>query len=293
MATVQLGRLEGFFHVARERGYARAARAFPYPITQPGVFQQVKKLEEELGVELFERVGKDEVRLTAAGERLHAFVAPFLEELPRVVDAIRSETFGGELRLDTSGLVLRQLLPEWLRALRAARPDISVDVEEIQVPDFGRLRSGAAHLIVDYCERLPAGCEGRQIATSRGYLVMPADHPLSCRKRLDPRELRDVPFVSYHPSLPHHALQMDAVSRQVGVPARTISASSVDAILAFVRAGLGFSVIPWLDEAGPQVDGVVARRQRGEGTSFPIYAVWHASGWRQPLIEAALAALPA
>jgi DNA-binding transcriptional LysR family regulator len=292
MAAIQLGRLEGFFHVARERGYARAARAFPYPITQPGVFQQVKKLEEEVGVELFERVGKDEVRLTAAGERLHAFVAPFLEALPAVVDAIRSETFGGELRLDASGLVLRQLLPDWLRALRAARPDISVDVEEIQAPDFARLRTGTAHLIVDYCERVPAGCESRRVGTSHGFLVLPADHPLARRRELDLKALRDVPFVSYHPSLPHHALQLAAVSREIGVPARTISASSVDAILAFVRAGLGFSVIPWLDKRGPELEGVVARRQHGEGTTFPILAVWHASGWRQPLIEAALAALP-
>lgn len=51
-------------------------------------------------------------------------------------------------------------------------------------------------------------------------------------------------------------------------------------------------MIPWLDRRGPELEGVVARRQRGEGTSFPVFAVWHDAGWRQPLIEAALAALP-
>ena len=289
---MQLGRLEGFFHVARQRGYARAARVFPYPITQPGVHQQVKKLEQEIGVPLFERVSKDELRLTSAGERLYAFVAPFLESLPGVLEAIRSETFGGVLRVDASGLVLRQLLPGWLRALRAARPDISVDVEEIQAPDFERLRTGATHLLVDYCERVPPGHESRRVAVSHGFLVLPSDHPLARRRELDPRALCDVPFVSYHPSLPHHALQMDAVSRQIGVPARTISASSVDAILAFVRAGLGFSVIPWLDRRGPELEGVVVRRQRGPKTSFPILAVWRSSEWGQPLVEAALAAAP-
>jgi DNA-binding transcriptional LysR family regulator len=179
MAGVQLGRLEGFFHVARHRGYARAARAFPYPITQPGVHHQVKKLEQELGATLFERIGKDELRLTPAGERLYAFCAPFLEQLPSVVDAIQSESFGGVLKLDASGLVLRQLLPSWLRALRAARTDVGVDVEEIQAPDFDRLRTGVAHVIIDYCERVPAGC--LPIIRMRGDASSTSARCASCR----------------------------------------------------------------------------------------------------------------
>ena len=50
---IQIQRLEGFFWVATTGGYARAARAFPYPITQPAVHQQVKKLERELDITLF------------------------------------------------------------------------------------------------------------------------------------------------------------------------------------------------------------------------------------------------
>ncbi|MCA9321778.1 MAG: LysR family transcriptional regulator, partial [Planctomycetes bacterium] len=46
---VQIHRFEGFYWVALTGGYARAARAFPYPITQPAVHQQVKRLEAELG----------------------------------------------------------------------------------------------------------------------------------------------------------------------------------------------------------------------------------------------------
>jgi DNA-binding transcriptional LysR family regulator len=120
---------------------------------------------------------------------------------------------------------------------------------------------------------------------------MPADHPHARRRELDLGALRELPFVSYHPSLPHHALQMQAV-RRVGVPARTISASSVDAILAFVSAGLGFSVVPWLDRRGPELANVRVRRQRGPGTTFPILAIWRRSEWTHPLVRALLAALP-
>src|SRR5574341_1962142 len=108
---IQLHNLEGFFWVSRLRGYARAARSFPYPITQPGVYIQVRKLETELGVRLFERVAKDQVRLTAAGDHLFHFCAPFFEELPRVLRALEAGAYGGRLRIGAAGLALRHLLP--------------------------------------------------------------------------------------------------------------------------------------------------------------------------------------
>ncbi len=91
---IQLHRLEGFYRVAVAEGYSRAAKSFPYPITQPGIHQQVKKLELELGARLFRRVAKDRVGLTRAGRHLFEFCAPFFERLPLVVDELRSGTLG-------------------------------------------------------------------------------------------------------------------------------------------------------------------------------------------------------
>src|SRR5687768_1222943 len=123
---IQLQRLEGFYWVARCEGYARAARAFPYPITQPGVHQQVKRLESELGVRLFERVGKDRVVLTPKSRALYEYVAPFYEGLSEVERSLRSGEVGGRLRIHASGHMLRHLLPPWLRRLQGERPDIEV-----------------------------------------------------------------------------------------------------------------------------------------------------------------------
>jgi LysR family transcriptional regulator, benzoate and cis,cis-muconate-responsive activator of ben and cat genes len=289
MMMIQIQRLEGFYWVARCRGYARAARSFPYPISQPGVHQQVSKLERELGARLFERVGKDEVRLTAAGEKLYGFCAPFLEQLPGVVEAIQSASFGGELRIDASGLVLRQLLPAWIRRLRSRRSDIQVDVQEIQTPELERLRKGEAHLLVDYFDSVPPEFEKTRVATSYAFLILPKHAEASAK---DLRALKNEPFVSYHPELRQHAVQLEAVRRSIGVPARTISASSVDSILAFVQAGLGFSVVPWLEPRGPKLPGVVARRQSGPGTEFPIWAVCWRTEPAHPLVQAALGEAP-
>ncbi len=288
---IQLHRLEGFYWVARFRGYARAARSFPYPITQPGVHHQVRKLEEDLELPLFERVAKDEVRLTAAGERLYSFCAPFFEELPILVDRMKSDAVGGVLRIDASGLILRELMPTWIRRLRAAHSDVGIELSEIQVPESKRLFRGDCHVIVDFFNEVGAGLEARRVATAHTFLVLPAEHRLS-KRNIDPRELRGEPFIAYHPSLPQHAVQMAGVKRSIGTPERMLSASSVDSILAFVRAGLGFSVVPWLDTKGPQIEGVVAHRQSGPGTDFPILAVTRPGGSDHPLVRALFAVAP-
>jgi DNA-binding transcriptional LysR family regulator len=271
--TIQLHRLEGFYWVARTGGFTAAARAFPYPITQPGVFQQVRRLEDEMGVVLCERSTRDRVRLTPAGERLFSFCAPFFERLPSVVRTLGDDAGGATLRIDASGLALRQLLPSWVRSLKRARSDFVVEMEETQVPDLDRLRSGAADVIVDHCARVPIGFESKVVAIAKSYVVVPRAYAIG-RRGFSPSELREVPLVSYHPSLPQHAAQMAGVRRYVGEPARTVSASSADSILAFVEAGLGYSIVPWLDPKGPRGSGIQAFPQRGRGTEHPVSAVW-------------------
>jgi DNA-binding transcriptional LysR family regulator len=288
-----LQRLEGFYWVARTGGYARAARAFPYPITQPGVHQQVRRLEQELGgVPLFERVGRDTMRPTPAGAHLYAFCAPFFEQLPRVVRAIEAGRIGGTLRIDATGLVLRHLLPDWLLRLRRERDDIEVELQEVENPDVDRLRTGAADLIVDYGLECPPGCASQVVGYSHAHLVLPAEHRLASRERIRLRDLSGEPFVAYHPSLRQHAVQMAAVRARVGRVGRVTSASSVDTILAQVRAGLGWSVIPWLDRRGPKLPGIVVRPQSGSGTRFEVTAVWRRHEPENPLVAAALRCAP-
>jgi DNA-binding transcriptional LysR family regulator len=287
--TIQLHRLEGFYRVAVARGYARAARSFPYPITQPGVHAQVKNLEREIGTPLFERVAKDEVRPTAAGEALLRFCAPFFEGLPAVVQSIASRSFGGVLRVDAAPLFSQTILPPWLARLRAARPDVDVAISDAHGEPLERLRAGEADVVVDYVPHLPDGFVARTVAHTHAFVAVPASHPFASRGDL--RSLARECFVAYAPELPHHGLQMDAVRARLGdVPRRTITAPSVAALLALVREGLGFSVVPWPDARGPAIDGVHLSLQRG--ARFPIRAIARRTSWPSPLVDLALATAP-
>lgn len=287
--TTQLHRLEGFYRAARARSFARAARAFPYPITAPGVHAQVRLLERELGTPLLVAVAKGELRPTPAGEALLAFCAPYFEALPRVLASLSARSFGGTLRIDAAPLFTQTLLPPWLARLRALRPDVDVAIADAHGPSLARLRSGEADLLVDYLERVPDGFVARTVGRSHAFVAVPADHPYA--RRRDVRLLRGETFVAYAPDLPHHALQLDALrARLGGAPARTLTAPSVAALLAFVGAGLGFSIVPWPDQRGPDAPGVALFRERAP--TFPVLAVARRVAHPHPLLDALLAVAP-
>lgn len=287
---MQIARLEGFYWVGRTGGYAAAARAFPYPLTQPAVFQQVRKLEDELGVRLFERVGKAQVRLTTAGRQLYDHVAPFIEKLPAVERALKAATPARELRLAAEALVLQQVLPDWISRLQRRAPDLRVEVRELASPDPGVVRSGEVDLAVAYFPTaLPAGLASRPVATLSAFLVLPAGDELARLPRVTLRALAGSTFVTYQPGTIHHELQRRALARSGSAPARVVSASTTEAILGLVAAGVGRSLVPSVDESALRRRGVVARPFTPGRNRFPVLAVWRTTGPSNPAVEIALA----
>ena len=289
---IQLHRLEGFYWVAKCEGYARAARAFPYPISQPGVHSQVRKLEEDLGQPLFERVAKDRVRLAPAGRALYEFCAPFFEELPQVVQAVQAGSQGGELRIDGVGLTVRGIIPGWVRKIREKHSEIRVHLEEIRGSGLDRLRLGESDILVDFLAESPPDIESQKVGLAHTFLVLPKDHRLAKRKRISLDEMEDDVFVSYPKGSSHEKLQRAGLERFSVVPKEFLSASSADSILAFVRSGLGYSLIPWLSVEGPEEDNIASIRLTGRETNFPIMASWLHTRYTSPLVEKALKLAP-
>lgn len=289
---IQIQRLEGFYWVARTEGYARAARAFPYPITQPGVHQQVRRLEAELGVTLFERVGKDRVVLTPGGRALYAFVAPFLEALPEVVRTLKTGDFAGTLKVHAAGLVLRYVLPPWLRRLGAKRPDIEIALTEMKSADLGLLRTGEADLLVDYFPEEPDDIAFQPVAMAQTWLVLPSNHRLARKPRLKLASLTGDTFIAYNADRKLRTAQLGVLERHGIRPSQVHSADSAETILGFVAAGLGFSIVPWLVAGGPKFPGVSAHAISLPGSRVPIHAAWKKRGPDNPFVTAALDLAP-
>lgn len=288
--TLSVQRLEGFYWVASTGGYAKAARAFPYPITQPGVFAQVRRLEEEVGARLFDRVAKDVMVPTRAGQALFAFCRPFFEGLPGVVRGLAESEDEGDLRIDAGALEMVTLIPRWVRALRLAKPKVRVRLREIEEPDYARLLRGDVDVIVEHQPRLPEGAVGTPFGAHRAYLALPASSKVAKRSRVTPSDLDGTDFVAFDPSTRQHGLQRAALAK-AGVEVEVVAtASSVLALLALVGAGLGWSLVVWpeLEGEGPKSAGVRFVPLRGTDARFPILAA-HRRAKRADLVAAALA----
>jgi DNA-binding transcriptional LysR family regulator len=118
--------LELFYYVARHRGIAGAVRAIPYGIQQPAVSAQIARLEDSLGVKLFQR---RPFVLTPAGEELFAFVEPFFGELAAVEKKLRAVA-RPQLRIAAPSIVLNDYMPGILDRVRAKFPAFRLHLHE-------------------------------------------------------------------------------------------------------------------------------------------------------------------
>lgn len=289
---VDMHRLAGFHLVATEGGYARAARAAPYPITQPALHQQVKKLEAEVGLQLLERLGKDRMRPTPAGAHLLAFIAPFFRDLPAVVKRLRTGEFDGVLSIHAESLLIRQLLPGWLLALRKKRPHAQLQLQELLVPDVAALRTGAADAIVAHLTEIPDDVASQQVGELFPCLVVPRDRAAKHGRtpRLD--TLTDLPFLAYPTGCRPHALQMQALASEGIAPRQTIHLDTADAMLGYVESGLGWSLVPSLDPEGPAGRRLAAYPWGKPRVTFPVVLAWRKDAPENPMLDALIACAP-
>ncbi|MEO6596390.1 MAG: LysR family transcriptional regulator [Planctomycetota bacterium] len=289
---IDLHRLAGFHLVATQGGYARAARAATYPITQPALHQQVKKLEREVGLALLERVGKDQMRPTPAGAHLLGFIAPFFRDLPGVVRCLGTGEFDGALSIHAESLLIRQLLPGWLVALRRKRPNVQLDLKELLQADVTLLRSGHADVLVAHLPEVPNDIASQLVAELHPCLVVPKDRaPLRSRPpQLD--TLTDMPFLAYPAGSKPYVLQMQALVSHGAAPAQVITLDTADTILGYVESGLGWSLVPSLDPDGPSGRRLAAFPWGRPRVTFPVVMAWRKDAPENPMLDAFIACAP-
>ena len=123
-----LNELRYIVAVARERNFRRAAeRCF---VSQPALSLAIQKLEEELGVQLFERK-KTDITLTGVGEQIIEQATRVLDDVAKIKEMARQGTdqLVGSIRLGVIYTVGPYLLPELIPVLRDKAPEMPLDVE--------------------------------------------------------------------------------------------------------------------------------------------------------------------
>lgn len=167
-----------FLVLAEELHFKRAAEKLF--IVQPALSKQIKNLEEETGVKLFDR-SKRKVELTEAGKYFRDEVSRLLKQLEQLNNRVRLVSEGelGEIRIGYVGSCIHTFLPDIISRLHEKYPNIHLYLDEMtSSAQLKALRSGALDLAFCRNPDLP-GRFGRQLVFDETFsIVLPGGHPL-------------------------------------------------------------------------------------------------------------------
>jgi LysR family transcriptional regulator, low CO2-responsive transcriptional regulator len=286
ISHITLRQLRVFSAVARHLSFTRAAHELH--LTQPAVSQQMKLLEREVGLPLFEHAGR-RVTLAPAGTELLAYVnqaIAALREAGESLAAMRGQR-GGVLRLGAVSTA-RYLAPALLSAFRARHPEVTI---KLTVANRGEIirQLSANETDVVIMGRPPRELDTLATAFARHPLVIIAGpaHRLCARRHIPLQDLAGESFLIREEGSGTRA-SMEHVFREGGVPIRVLmEIGSNETIKELVIAGMGLSFLS-AHTVGREVScGQLAVL---DVVGLPIVRDWFVIHLRgQPLAQAAAA----
>lgn len=235
-------RLETFIWVATLGSFRKAAERLY--TTQPAISTRIAALEEELGVQLFERES-GKTLLTSKGQEL----LPFAEKIVFMSEQLRKRAdrvalLSGILRLGVSETIVHSWLPQFFRDLHKAVPNLDV---EITVDVTSNLRTGLMDRSLDLAFLMgPVSepkIENRALCSFPLLWVASPDLKLPDR-RLELEELAAWPIVTYARNTKPFAEISQKFSQLDELPARFYSSSSLAACRRLTIDGIGVSTLP-------------------------------------------------
>ena len=234
--------------VARERHFGHAAQACF--VSQPTLSVAVKKLEEELGVTLFER-GPGEVTVTPAGQRIVEQAQRVLEEASRIKDlaAAGRDPLAGPLGLGAIYTIGPYLLPKLIPILRRSAPAMQLHIQENFTHRLAdSLKSGEVDVILIALPFDQPGVETRAVYDEPFMVAIPKGHPWEGRKRITSEELTKESLLllgeghCFRDQVLEFCHTMRA--RERSPIARTVEGGSLETIRQMVAGGVGVTVLP-------------------------------------------------
>lgn len=234
--------------VAREHHFGRAARSCF--VSQPTLSVGVKKLEEELGVVLFERQG-GEVVVTPSGKTIIDQARRVLEEAEqlRLIAQQDVDPLKGELRIGAIYTVGPYLFPHVVPKLRDLAPLMPLVIEENYTANLReRLKRSELDVIIVALPFTEAGVATWPLYEEPFSIVLPAGHRWSERKNLRSGELTEENMLLLGKGHCFRDQVVEAcpecVSGSAGEPLNTMEGSSLETIRQMVASGLGITVLP-------------------------------------------------
>ncbi|MGN6702188.1 MAG: CysB family HTH-type transcriptional regulator [Burkholderiaceae bacterium] len=232
---------------AARRGYNLTEVANVLFTSQPGVSRQIRELEIELGVEIFERNGKRLTGLTEPGRSILQIIERLLlesENLRRASAEYAGET-SGTLRIATTHTQARYALPPVVQSFRSAFPQVRIALQQSSPEHIAEwVISGKADIGIateglrDVDELVSFPCY-----EWNHRIVVPDDHPLAALPRVSLEDLAAHPLITYDIGFTGRS-HIDAAFEEAGLSTDIVlTAMDSDVIQQYVSLGLGVGLV--------------------------------------------------
>jgi DNA-binding transcriptional LysR family regulator len=238
--------LKYFSVLAEELHFGKAAKKLH--ISQPPLSRQIKGLEEELGVRLFNRT-KRNVQLTTFGKYLKHESYKLFNQLDVMKNHLQLMKYGaiGQIKIGYVGDFMHSIFPDILSEVKHEYPKIdTILLESDTESQISSLRTG---LIDIGFIRTPI--EVKDMIVNPIYketfsLILSKSHPLSSRKKIPLKELADEPYIGFSPKCPPPlSKSVMSICNRAGFSPKVIhKALQINSIVKLVENNIGYSIIP-------------------------------------------------
>ena len=281
---MELKNLRTFQTVVDQGSYQRAAEYLGY--TQSTITFQIQQLEEELGVPLFERVGR-KMALTEAGERVLPQARELLLAADRLVEQGRdNRTPTGTLRVDIAETLLCYRMQPVIRAFRERAPQVRLIIHSSNCVDMAEnVRTGAFDLCLGYDINWK-----REILEIRTIgdceLLLLASPDFGQMDLTAPGGYRPASRITGGTGSIFHLL-LDKYVRELEIELdTTLELWSIEGIKQCVMSGLGFTYLPRFVVEEELADGRLVEMEAPiSGASIPALCAWRKGRWVTPAME--------
>ncbi|MBX3001794.1 MAG: LysR family transcriptional regulator [Caldilineaceae bacterium] len=284
---MELRQLKTFRTTAQVRSFSRAAEILDY--AQSTVSTQIQSLEQELGVHLFDRLGK-QVMLTNAGQRLLVYADQILKLSDEAYQVVAdSEIPAGTLTIGAPESLCVYRLPPVLRRYRDQYPQVRIALQPGSCPDLRRAtREGDADVVFTLEPAFQSEELRVEILRTESVLLLAhPDHLLAKQPEVYATDLKGEPVLLTEATCSYRRLFEDALAQADVRPVTELEFNSVEAIKQCVIAGMGIAVLPEVAVTREIAAGeIAALNWWGPSLSVAMQLVWHKDKWISPAMHA-------
>ncbi|MCM3588946.1 LysR family transcriptional regulator [Mesobacillus maritimus] len=242
---MELRQLLYFVEVAKREHVTEAAEHLH--VAQSAVSLQISKLEDELGVSLFERVGRN-VKLTQIGKTFLTHVTQALKELDYAKQNIKEylDPEQGTIKIGYPSSLARHLLPTIISAFKEKNPRITFHLRQGSYASLiDSVKTGDLDLA--FLGPVPTnepGIQGTTLFTEKLSALLPTNHPLANKKKISLTDLRTDVFVLFPNGYILKEIVVDACKLAGFNPKLASEGEDMDALKGLVSAGIGITLLP-------------------------------------------------